>query len=154
MDSYDTRAAGAGILLGGAGVLLFLAGETEVTTGTLIDVLVMSILLLAPPVGAVVGYLSKSYRGAFIEGGVATPAGVLLGLLAWSTLEAATLDGATLAERVDVYFVIAGTVGVPFAAIGPAQFIVGGVVASKVDQLRNSAARSIDDELEQGLFER
>lgn len=155
VSDRDYRALGAGVLVSASMCGLALLATGEVTASELMTLLVTAVLVVAVPVGILVGYLSRSYRGQFLEGGFAAAGGTLLGIFAWATLEAARLSGATLADRLDVVFVVMSTVTLPALAALPFHFLVGGYLAGRVARWRaNTGERNIDDELEVGLFGR
>lgn len=143
----DSRAVGAGAVLGAAIVLGLLASsEAGIVAGTA-TILVAAIVVVAVPVGVVVGIRSRRYDQQLIEGGFAATCGTALGVVGWTAVRMLTVEGWPIAHRFDIPFVVLGLNGVVFAAVFPFVFLVGGITATMAADW-SQADQWEDDELD------
>lgn len=136
---WELRSVALGMLVGGGAVLAHILtqfGQPRVSE--LLVVVVLSPLVAGISAGVAVGLTTSDTRGAFLSGGMAGTLGTVFGLVAYATLEAVTVSGWTIAQRLDIYFVIASYTGLPLMAVGPVIFFGGGYAGSLVARQRQS----------------
>lgn len=149
LGDVDRRAVGIAALLAAAIAFVHVSTSTDSMTAATTNTLVMAVGIAAVPAGVVVGVWSDSYDRHLIEGGFAAAGGTAVGILGWSVVRAALLDGVPIAYRVDVIFLVVAVNSPVFAVISPLLFLVGGYTATRVAEWTN---QSIDDQLTVGLF--
>ena len=145
----DSRTVGAATLLAAAITFAHAGSGTGGITTDMMQTLVIAIGIAAVPAGIVVGLWSDSYNRQLVEGGVAAVSGTALGILGWGLFGAVTIEGASIAQRLDVVFLVVALNSPVFVAIVPLLFLVGGYTAARAGEWNS---QSIDDELTVGLF--
>ncbi|CCQ34596.1 hypothetical protein HLRTI_002945 [Halorhabdus tiamatea SARL4B] len=149
LRDVDRRAVGIAALLAAAISFVHVSTSTGTITAATTNTLVMAVGIAAVPAGVVVGVWSGSYDRHLIEGGFAAAGGTAIGILGWSVVKAALLDGVPIAHRLDVIFLVVALEGPVFAVVAPFLFLVGGYTAARVADWTD---QSIDDQLTIGLF--
>lgn len=142
------RSVGIATLLSGVvvlSVLRTLYGQPRLSE--LITVVLLAPLLTGTVAGVVVGLTTQDRLDATIDGGLAALLGTIVGLFGYATFEVISAGGVPIAHRLDIYFVIAATTGLPLVAVGPVIFFVGGFVATRVAGLRRSTREPTLNEL-------
>ena len=130
---WDRRSALVGSVGTGLVVFLFiLAQYGEPTVFELLETVVVAPLAAGIPAGVIVGILTDDSRSAFLTGGLAACFGTVLGLSGYALFEAATVSNWTIAERLDILFLIGAYSGAPLAMVSPLVFFGGGTVAALV----------------------